>query len=277
MGALGGAILGHNGVAALQSDPGLGIGSGLEGFPDGVSAAGPVSTADLFYELSGGDPSTPDSQSVVAEGLTIHNGIPFEQIVVGQQGYTRVNRPFTDPANANKVGFWSTADEATVRPDMADFDLRWTFIWFAAADTVSQRLGVSVMDSAASADGEAPYAPVTIDDRNSNRYLPDYDSAADTVGITVFTNGNGVIALTGSELVADGVTEHTAGFSVTGTAWRFYFDGVEKTNIVLTAGERTQMDACRRIGAWWPSVVFSDDVMAFRLIEYSALGDLWTP
>ena len=276
MSGLGGALLGHNGLAALQSDAGVAIGSGLEGFPDGVADV-VVSTADLFYDFSNGSITAPNSQSAGAEGLTIHNGIPFELFTVGSQGYARVNRPFTDPANSDKTGFWSTADEATVRPDLADFDIRLTFIWLSDADLFNQRMMVSVMDPAASSDGEAPYAAGPIDDRNNNRYLADYNSAADGVSTPVLTNGNGVTALTGSELVADGMTEHTSGFSVTGSTWRFYFDGVERTNIVLTAGEQTSIDACRRIGLWWPSVVFNADTTAFRLLEYSALGDLWTP
>lgn len=40
MGKLGGALLGADGLSALVNEPGLSIGEGLEGFPDGPPGGG---------------------------------------------------------------------------------------------------------------------------------------------------------------------------------------------------------------------------------------------
>ena len=255
MGAIGGTILGKDGVGSLDGADIFG-GTGFEGAPDGADA-GPA--LPLVYDFSSGIPA----------GMSARNGQTF----VASGSFTD-DEAYTDLGNGDKQGIWEDADSGLL-PD--DFDIRLTFAWFAAADTNSQRVGPGVFDVAASTDGLSPYQAGSCHDRNFDRMLPARFTTEDAgPTATQIVGSSSLHNLTGGELTADGATLHTIGWSKLGATMRSFFDGVlSGTPFDLAAGDRTNIEDCTRIGIAYYATTVAAPINRFQTLTLAAQGTIY--
>lgn len=255
MGAIGGTILGKDGVGSLDGGDIFGT-AGFEGAPDGASAAPAL---PLTYDFTFGIPA----------GMTERNSQTFTASGSFTDEDTNV-----DLGNGDKIGIWEDVDSGLL-PN--DFDIRITFAWFAAADTSTVRMGPGVFDVAASTDGLSPYNAGPMTDRNFDRILParfTVEDAGNTA--TNFTASDTTHTLAGGELTADGATLHTMGWSKLGANIRAFFDGVQSgATFALTAGEQADIEACTRIGVLYGGSTIPAPVHRIRTLTLAAQGSIY--
>ncbi len=256
MGALGGEILGFDGLGSLDGAGILGS-TGFEGAPDG--AANGIPTGLLVYDFRAGIPA----------GMTERNSQTFTA-----SGDFTDEDANVDLGNGDKIGIWEDVDSGLL-PN--DFDIQVFFAWFAAADTNSARSGPGVFDVAASTDGLSPYNAGPVNDRNFNRILPARFTIEDVGNTTTsFTNSTNTHTLSGDDLIADGATIHTMGWKKLGDQITTFFNGVDTLDtFTLTAGEQADIEACTRIGIWYGGSSIIAPVSRWQFLVMDTVGGIY--
>jgi hypothetical protein len=167
MGALGGSLLGLGGLEGWDSARSLSDGDGFESKPDGKVSASAINllinaTDNMLINNMGdvrliGTPSAQASLSIdmssgLPASLTARNGQAF----VNTGSFTETSPLFTDPANGDTNGFWSTVDAIN---GAQPFDIRYTFAWTTDATGFPEvRPGVGVFAPGLSIDTLSPYS-----------------------------------------------------------------------------------------------------------------------
>jgi len=258
MGAIGGTILGKDGLGDLDGGDILGM-LGFEGSPDGANGGAPAPSGLLVYDFRAGIPA----------GMTERNSQTFTA-----SGDFTDEDSNVDLGNGDKIGIWEDVDSLLLPHD---FDLPVSFAWFAAADTSTARAGPGVFDMAASSDGLSPYQAGPVTDRNFNRILPARFQLEDVGPSAVsFTSSTNTHTLSGDDLIADGATIHTMGWKKLGDQFTTFFNGVDTADtFTLTAGEQADIEACTRIGIHYAQAGLAAPVQRWQFLVLDTVGNIY--